>query len=176
MNSKEQAIEIARLVNQIRDYLTKPSTVDFFKANEAMGAALVSSTAGIKSRLMVLYGLKAKVETTTDFLPTNEELLAGKVQGWLSPGDIIAGWIDYLADQPRVVVAAELNGYTWRWFDSEEVRGPGLGQMKTDPWLQSHGWIKLEGSTLEEIEAEQASEIAQLSGLLNYFRNKEFLN
>jgi hypothetical protein len=176
MNSKEQAIEIARLVNQIRDYLKKPSTVDFYRANESLGAALVSSTAGIKSRPMILYGLKAVVETTTNFLPTNEELLAGRVQAWLSPGDIITGWVDYFADQPRVIVAVELGGYKWRWFNDDENMSRGPGEMKTDPWLSSYGWIKPEGTTLEEIEAEQANEIAQLAGLLDYFRNKEFLN
>jgi len=178
MNSKEQALEIARLVNQIKDYLIKPSTVQFFRASPEMGEALVTSTGGLKSRALVLYGLKDAIETTTNFLPTNNELMAGRTNTWLSAGDIIAGWIDYLADQPRVIVAAELSGYTWRWFSDpvDTVRGPGLGKMKTDKWFQAYGWVKLTGTTLAEIEAEQAAEIAELSGLLNYFRNKEFLN
>jgi hypothetical protein len=178
MKAKYQAIEISKLINQVRDYLTKPSTIAFFKENESLAESLVSSTSGIKSRNMVLYGLKPVVETTTDFLPTNEQLLESRAAAWLSPGDIVAGWIDYLADQPRVIVEATLTGYTWRWFDEEPstARGPGLGQMGTDKWFQSHGWVKLTGSTIEEIEAEQAAEIEQLNGLLSYFRNKEFLN
>ena len=178
MKSKEQAIQIAQLINQIQDYLKKPSTLAFYRANEAMGAALVSSTAALKSRPMILYGLKATVETTTNFLPTNEELVADRSEAWLSAGDIITGWVNYAADQPRVIVAAELDGYKWRWFNDskKESRGPGMGQMKTDPWFSSYAWLKLEGTTLEEIESEQQKEIDALTDLLSYFRNKKFLD
>jgi hypothetical protein len=126
---------------------------------------------------MVLWGLKDAIEDLTNFLPTNTELLADRANNWLVAGDIIAGWIDYLADRPRIIVASELTGYTWRWFDDPEetVRGPGLGRMQTDKFFQSHGWVKLTGSTLAEISEEQNSEISELNALLTYFSSKAFL-
>jgi hypothetical protein len=174
---KAQCQEIARLVNALRDYLVKPSTLQFFRENPSLGSTLVTNTSSLKSKAMVLWGLKDSIETTTDFLPTNDQLSEGRTDAWLSVGDVIAGWIDYLADRPRIVVATELNGYTWRWFDDPEstVRGPGLGRMKTDKFFQSHGWVKLEGSTLAEISEEQATEISELNTLIAYFSSKAFL-
>ena len=174
---KSQAQEIAKLINSLRDYLTKPSTIQFFRDNPSLGAALVSNTAALKSKSMVLWGLKDSIEQSTDFLPTNAQLSENRADTWLAAGDIIDGWIDYLADRPRVIVAANLDGYTWRWIDDPEatVRGPGLGRMKTDRFLQSHGWVKLTGSTLAAISEEQATEIEEMQTLITYFSSKAFL-
>ena len=186
-----QANEISALANWMRDYLTKPSTVRHFLKHPSVAESLLTSAQQLKSKTIILYGLKeslanaiAELErqgeivdaSNVDVLPTKTELTSPRSQNWLASGDIITGWIGYLADVPRVIQDVTLSGYTWHfWDDEKNVKGPGLGINKFDPWLQSYGWVKLSGNDAKSIEAEQSAEIEALTAQLEYFQSKAFL-
>ena len=173
---KEQAITIASLATSIREHLTKATTKAYFAANPSLAESLLTSTASIKTRQIILYGLKNAIEITIDVLPTNQEIMSSRAHTWLEEGDIIGGWISYLADVPRVIDSVELNGYRWHFLgDEENIQGPGIGYNKLDKWYQGYGWIKLTGSDIDSISEEQIEEISELKVLLNYFSSKAFL-
>lgn len=186
-----QSRQIGELAINIRDYLTKPSTVRYFLQNPSLAETLLTNANTLGSKVVILYGLKeslvsaiSEIEkqgivvdaTTVDVLPTKAELTAARPQNWLSVGDIIGGWINYIADRPRVVDDVTLTGYTWHFLgDDGNVQGPGLGYNKTDKWLSNYGWVKLTGDDVASIHSQQADEITALQAQLQYFQQKQFL-
>lgn len=186
-----QSKQISDLVNRTRDYLVKPFTVRYFLEHPALGQTLITNANGLKSKVIILYGLKEslvqKIEelerqgavvdaTAVDILPSREDLLGGRAQNWLSAGDIIGGWIGYLADRPRVIDSVTLTGYTWHFLGNDtNVKGPGLGYNRVDKWLQNYGWVKLTGTDIGSIYTEQSAEITALAAQLQYFEQRQFL-
>ncbi|MEL6853522.1 MAG: hypothetical protein AAFO83_00265 [Cyanobacteria bacterium J06607_13] len=186
-----QSQTIADLAVKIRNALTKKTTLTYFLQNPAIAEGLIASTGALKSQRIILYGLKealigrvAKLQqegtvvdaTNVDVLPTQADLTGQRANNWLSAGDVIGGWIGYLADRPRVVDEATLTGYLWHFYgDDDNVQGPGLGVKALDKWLSSYGWVKLNGTNSAEIFAEQAAEIENLKQQLQYFQTKQFL-
>lgn len=173
---KAKSLELAQKIDYLRRYLVRPTTVEFFRVNPSKGGEILTNTGGLKTRVAVLWGLKEFIEKDTDFLPSKEDLLNGKINTWLQTGDIIVGVIGYLADYPRVIDSVELTGYRWHFLnDADNIKGPGLGPMKTDKWFQSYGWIKASSTDLAEIKTELDNEISELSALIHYFASKAFL-
>lgn len=182
---------ISNLLNQTRDYLIKPSTVRYFLSNPSLAETLLTGANQLKGKIIILYGLKESLSgeikelekqgavvnaTAVDVLPTKAELIGDRANNWVQAGDIIAGWIGYLADRPRVIDATLLTGHTWHFMgDDSNVKGPGLGYNKTDKFLQNYGWVKLNGTDINSIHAEQSSEISALTTQLEYFQSKQFL-
>jgi len=176
-----QSKQLATIAVQMRDRLTQKSKLISFLKNPSQAESLLIATNSLKSQRIVLYGLKealadkiAEIEkqgividaTTIDVLPARSSLDDQRPDNWLSEGDIIGGWIGYLADRPRVIDEAVLTGYRWHFLgDDGNVQGPGLGFNKVDKWLKGYGWVKLAGTDTDTIYAEQQAEIDALLAL-----------
>jgi hypothetical protein len=187
---KGQSERIATLAVRIREALTGKTTLKLLLSNPSLAENLLTSTAGLKSQRIVLWGLKEALAkkiyelerqgdvvnaTAVDVLPTQAELDALRPNNWLSEGDVIGGWIGYLADRPRVVHEVTLIGYRWHFYgDDENVQDPGLGRDRLDKWLQSYGWVLLSGTDAESIHTEQSAEIAELELQLQKIQTRQF--
>jgi hypothetical protein len=181
-----QSKQLGSIAVQMRDRLTQKSKLISFLKNPSQAESLLTATNSLKSQRIVLYGLKeALVEritemekqsivvgaTTVDVLPSRDKLDGDRPDNWLSEGDIIGGWIGYLADRPRVIDQVLLNGYRWHFLgDDGNVKGPGLGFNQVDKWLKGYGFVqlndpKLPPPTVNEIHSIQQDEINALLAL-----------
>lgn len=177
---KAQSEQIAGITNKLRAALLDKQTIRFFNERPELSNQLQSQAVGLKSQRIVLWGLREAIEAkgvVVDTLPAQSLLQQSRSNNWLQAGDKIAGWISYLADLPRVIDEAVVDGYRWHWDgDTGSVRGPGIGYDNLDKWFQSYGWVKFTGSTTQELFDEQAAEITSLQSLLTYFQQKQYLD
>lgn len=162
---KTQAIQIASLCDKVRDKLTTPSKIRYYRENTGELTALLTSSANLRSKAIVIWDMD-RAFGTMDILPTRESLMAGRSNNWLSTGDVIGGWISYFADRPRVIDSVGVDGYRWRFMDEQQVRGTGIGPAQIDKFLQSHGWVKFAATDIDGIYTEQESEITALEQFL----------
>lgn len=176
---KNQAIYIAELTTELRKTITEKQTIKYFDSHPELSTQIQSQAASMKSQTIILWGLKEAIELkgiSVKTLPSQTSLKVSRSNNWLTAGDKIGGWISYLADVPRAIDSVLVDGYQWHFEGGEEIKGPGIGHQHLDKWLQSYGWVKLAGSSIDDIYAEQGSEITSLTNLLSYFQQRQFLD
>ena len=183
-----QAKHIEKLNDRIEDVLQSRQLVLLLlkdrqekqNAMDSIAAQLLNAANNLKSKAIVLYGLKEFLlmqGIESILLPSKEELDSQDVD-WLDVGDIVTGFGGATCDErgPRVIVATEEDGHRWRYLAEPEMQPR---RTALDPWLQHRSWVKCNatGATTEEqmssIESVQAAEITGLEAILESLQQQQ---
>lgn len=188
-----KARDISQACWRLQEMLTGKQIYIFFSSNPDLTQQLLTETAGLLTRTIVLFGLQEYFVSkglSSNELPNKADLELGRSPDWLSPGDVVIGLSGYTCDVPtqtgvvdygpREIVNYDAAGYTWKYLldETETVHDP----VRLDRFFRDRGWIKIELSAsdragqIDEISAMYDTELAGLNSKIDYFDSRAFLN
>ncbi|MEM6866997.1 MAG: hypothetical protein AAF528_01240 [Cyanobacteria bacterium P01_C01_bin.121] len=177
---KEQTRKIATLCYEIEDLLKSKSVMTFFENNPDSQGAIKAQAQQLASYPIVMYGMyEHNVRLLGSSALDSRETLESRPENYWNTGDVLLGWVGFTAgDAPRVIKASLSDGYTWRYLDDDD--GVSRNPVKFDRYFQGRGWITADTESnevadiIDDIHAQQATEIAALQGYKTYFQTKQY--